>query len=293
MELRQLEYFVAVAEERNFTRAAARLHLAQSGLSATIKTLEAELHAPLFERTTRRVELSAAGAALLPEARRTLAAARAAGEAVRAVQGLERGSLTIGVMQHSELVDLPATLSRYHTRHPGIELRLRQAPATELIRLIHDGDIDLAITTPADNPDPRLVTHELLRSPLVLACRPDDPLAARATVAPSSLGRRNLVSFPVGWAVRGLADRVLHAAGISPDTKLEANDTATLLDLVEAGLGVALVPAALTVQRPSLHTVPIRGSKAEWVKSAVAIAPEPANPAARELWRLLIAPPGP
>jgi DNA-binding transcriptional LysR family regulator len=288
MELRQLECFVAVAEERNFTRAAARLYLAQSGLSATIKTLEAELHAPLFERTTRRVELTAAGDALLPEARRTLAAARAAAESVSAVQGLERGTVTVGIMQHSELVSLPATLARFHGRYPGVELHLRQAPAAELIRFVHDGIVDLAVTTPSERPDPGLVVVELFRSPLVLACRPDDPLANRAQVTPRALRSRNLVSFPTGWAVRALADRVLQEAAIATDRRLEVNDTATLLELVHAGLGVALVPAALAAEQPGLHTVALSARPADWVKSAVALAPAPTNPAALELWHSLV-----
>src|SRR5580658_4103475 len=106
MELRQLDAFVAVAEERSFTRAAARLYLAQSGLSATIRSLERELHAPLFVRSTRRVELSPAGTILLPEARRTLASARAAKDAVAAVEDVQRGTLTLGVVQSGWLFDL-------------------------------------------------------------------------------------------------------------------------------------------------------------------------------------------
>src|SRR5437762_2370234 len=120
MELRQLEAFVAVAEERNFTRAAARLYVAQSGLSATIRSLERELGAPLFLRTTRHVELTAAGQALLGEARRTLASAHAAADAVAAIEGLRRGTLTLGIMQASSLFGLPRLLARYRhsrTRH--------------------------------------------------------------------------------------------------------------------------------------------------------------------------------
>ena len=127
MELRALEYFVAVAEERHFTRAAGRMHVSQSGLSATIKSLEAELRAALFERTTRRVQLTTAGAALLPEARRALAAARAGAAAVGEVQGLQRGPVIVGVMQQMGLVGLPRLLAAFHRRYPGIELRLRQA----------------------------------------------------------------------------------------------------------------------------------------------------------------------
>src|SRR5579863_8621785 len=114
MELRQLEAFVAVAEERNFTRAAARLYVAQSGLSATIRSLEKEVHAPLFVRSTRRVDLTPAGAAMLSEARRTLASARAAVDTVAAVEGLKRGNLTIGIVQAGWwLFDLAGMLASY------------------------------------------------------------------------------------------------------------------------------------------------------------------------------------
>src|SRR3954462_11419907 len=110
MELRALDYFVAVADERHFTRAAARMHVSQSGLSAAIKTLETELHATLFERTTRRVRLTAAGAPLLPAPPRPPAAARAGATAVDAVQGIQRGHVTVGIMQQMGLVDLPRLL---------------------------------------------------------------------------------------------------------------------------------------------------------------------------------------
>src|SRR6266576_3025686 len=148
MELRALEYFVAVADERHFTRAAARMHVSQSGLSAAIKTLETELHATLFERTTRRVQLTA----------------------VDAVQGLQRGHVSLGVMQQMGLVDLPRILARYHRQHPSIELRLRQASADGLHQLLLDGDLDLAVASPPQPADDRLITVDLLHTPVVLAC---------------------------------------------------------------------------------------------------------------------------
>ena len=150
MELRALEYFVAVAEERHFTRAAARVHVSQSGLSATIRSLEAELHAALFERTTRRVSLTSAGAALLPDARRALAAARAGAEAVGAVQGLQRGTVAVGVMQEMGVVELPRTLAQFQRRYPGVELRLRQGSTSELHQLLIDGAVDLAVVSPPE-----------------------------------------------------------------------------------------------------------------------------------------------
>jgi DNA-binding transcriptional LysR family regulator len=289
MELRALDYFVAVADERHFTRAAARMHVSQSGLSAAIKTLEAELHATLFERTTRRVQLTAAGAALLPDARRALAAARAGTDAVNAVLGLHRGQVSVGIMQQMGLVELPRLLTRYHRRYPGIELRLRQASADDLHRLLLDGDLDLCVASPPDPTDDRVTTVDLLHTPVVLACRADDPYATRRSVAFRDLADRNVLGFPRGWSLRNLTDRAAAAAAVSLEVNLEVNDTATLLDLVEAGLGVTLIADALARRRRSLRTVPLSGAaKIDWTVSALTLAPAPANPAALALWQLLV-----
>jgi DNA-binding transcriptional LysR family regulator len=143
VELRHLEYFLAVAEEEHFTRAAERLHVAQSGLSASIRALERELGAPLFARSTRRVALTEAGRALLVEARRTLASVAAARNAVAAVQGLLRGTVSIGTEQCLAVIDLPTVLSRFRTVHPGVEIRLRQAGSTGLVEEVRSGGLDL------------------------------------------------------------------------------------------------------------------------------------------------------
>ncbi len=119
MELRQLEHFVAVAEEGHFTRAASRCHISQSALSTSIRSLERELGSPLFVRTTRTVALTDAGRVLLDEARRTLAAAASARESVLAVQGLLRGSLAVGSPPAPGLIDQAALLARFRDRHPG------------------------------------------------------------------------------------------------------------------------------------------------------------------------------
>lgn len=153
MELRQLEYFVAVAEERHFTRAAQRMVVSQSGLSASVRALERELGAALFTRTTRSVELTGAGRALLAEATRTLAAARAAGDAVAAVQGLLRGSLSVGTEQCVN-VDVGALLARFRAEHGNVEIRLRQAGSAVMAQDVADGRLDLAfITLPGPPPE--------------------------------------------------------------------------------------------------------------------------------------------
>jgi DNA-binding transcriptional LysR family regulator len=287
METRALEYFVAVAEERHFTRAAAKVHVSQSGLSATIRSLESELHEPLFERTTRRVQLTSAGEALLPEARRALAAVRAGADAVRAVHGLQHGNVSLGVMQQMTLIDLPRTLARYNRRYPGVEIRLRHAPARTLQQMVNSRELDVALTSLSGTVDSRLASTVLLRTPLVLVCHQDDPLATRRTIAASDLVKRRLVGFREGWAMHSLTEQFLQRTVTSLDVHFEVNDTATALDLVEAGLGVALIAEALATGRRALRMVPLRGRALEWVICAVAAAPEPTNPAARELWRLI------
>jgi DNA-binding transcriptional LysR family regulator len=286
MELRQLEAFVAVAEERNFTRAATRLFVTQSGLSATIRSLEKDLRAPLFVRSTRRVDLTPAGAALLPEARRTLASARAAADAVTAVEGLERGTLTLGVMQSISLSGLPNLLARYREAYPGISLTLQHASTTELLRLLHEGAADITFATALDEIDSDVLSLPLFSSPLVV-CANDAGLGRQATVALRALAARDHVGFPAGWGVRILADHAMRSAGLEPRVDLEVNDTNTLLDLIEAGLGVAIIPDAIARLRPHLHTLTIRDGSWNWTIGAQTLAPMPANPAARALWDML------
>ncbi|HVM68743.1 MAG TPA: LysR family transcriptional regulator, partial [Gaiellaceae bacterium] len=145
MDLRQLEHFVAVAEERHFTRAARRVHIVQSGLSASIRGLEEELGTPLLLRTTRRVDLTAAGRLLYTKAKDVLSAARETKEALASFTRLERGTLTIGTAHSlAAFVDLPAVLGRFHTAHPGVEIRLSQGGSASLLDRVRDGLEDVA-----------------------------------------------------------------------------------------------------------------------------------------------------
>jgi len=290
MELRQLEAFVAVAEERNFTRAAGRLHVAQSGLSATIRSLETDVGASLFVRSTRRVEHTAAGAALLPEARHTLASARAAADAVVAVEGLTRGTLTLGVMQSGWLFDLAGLLARYRALYPGVKLKLEHASTAELGRLLHDRALDMTFATDLNGASSDVVSIPLLRSPLVV-CTADGVFRRRRTIALADVAETAQVSFPPGWGVTTLVERVLRSAGIEPRADLEVNDTDTLLDLVAAGLGTAIIPRALAQLRPALQQLAITDGSWDWTVVAQVLAPAPVNPAARALWAMLS--PGP
>ncbi|MDG4770567.1 LysR family transcriptional regulator [Solwaraspora sp. WMMD792] len=257
MELRQLEYFVAVAEERHFTRAAERMHVAQSGLSASIRSLERELGASLFVRNTRSVELTNEGRALLTQARHALANVAAAKDAVAAVRGLLRGRLAVGTLQCLGAVDLPAALARFHAAHPGVEIRLRQGGSPDLVERVRTGDLDLAfVSMPASAPAG--VTLAPIRAePMVLACGPGHPLGDRAKVDLGELGGETFVDFSPGWISRDVVDQAMAVAGVDRRVAFEVNDVHWLLDLVSHGLGVAVVPQFFTTKRTAARFVPI------------------------------------
>jgi DNA-binding transcriptional LysR family regulator len=269
MELRQLEHFVAVFEERNFTRAARRVHIVQSGLSASVRALERELGAALFARTTRRVELTEEGRALLGEARAVLAAADRARDAVAAVRGLLRGRLSLGVMQRVAGVDLPATLGRFRERHPDVDIRLRQAGATVLADDVRAARLDFAfVAVPAAQL--RGVAHTpLVADPMLLACAPGHPFADRRSVRLAALGDEDFVEFQLGWGVRIVLDQAFAALGIERRIVCEVNDTQTLLDLVAHGLGVAVVPRVLAAGRSDVAFVDLHGRAPQWEVSLV------------------------
>ncbi|HEV7623459.1 MAG TPA: LysR family transcriptional regulator [Amnibacterium sp.] len=283
MELRQLEAFLAVADAKNFTRAASRLFVAQSGLSATIRSLERDVNAALFFRTTRSVRLTAAGEALLPEARRTLASARAAVESVHGVQGLRSGTVDVGFMQAGNITEL---LARYRSTYPGIQIRLRQAASADLATMLADGLLDVIFTTAVDEPPPGIVSIPILRSPLVVAGGTDAVLGGTSFDL-ADAAQHQLVGFPPGWGVRELVDRAMRAAGVEPHVDLEVNDTTTLLDLVAAGLGIAVIPTAIARLRTAVATAALTGRAWQWVVAAQTTAPMPRNPAGRALWDMV------
>ncbi|MBD3141926.1 LysR family transcriptional regulator [Microbispora bryophytorum] len=273
MELRQLRYFVAVAEESHFTRAADRLHIAQSGLSASIRALERELGADLFRRNTRQVRLTPEGRALLVEARRALAASDAARDAVAAVQGLLRGSLSIGSLQCLHAVDLPTVLAGFVAAHPGLDIRLRHGGSGELVEQVREGRLDLALVLrPAREPDD-LVVAPLASEPLVLACAPGHPLAACGKVGLEALRGERFVDFPPDWGTRTRADEALASAGVDRHVALEVTDVHSLLALVGNGLGVALVPRSFSAKTARVRFLELADPAPMWETVAVSGAP--------------------
>jgi DNA-binding transcriptional LysR family regulator len=308
MELRHLEYFVTVAEERHFTRAAEQLLVSQSGLSASIRALERELGTKLFVRTTRSVELTGPGRALLDEATRTLASVRAAKEAVAAAQGLLRGTLAVGTEQCIAGVDVPRLLARFRAAHPRVEIRLRQAGSGALVEDVAAGRLDLAFVALSGPPPRGVRLTRITGEPLVLLCHPSHELAGGGepggcesgacesggtpggAVPWERLTGESLVDFQPDWGVRQLTDRAFAEAGLRRQVALEVNDVHTLIELVEQGLGVAVVPRhfALKPQAAGVRAVALKDGPEPVFEVALA-RPEgdAASPAARKLSALL------
>jgi DNA-binding transcriptional LysR family regulator len=246
MDLRQLEYFVTVAAEQNFTRAAGRLHMVQSGLSASIRALEEELGAALFIRTTRRVEVTPTGRAFLGEAKRVLAAAAAARQVVDDMQGLHRGTLSIGLIQGlAPLLDIADLLGRFRATCPHVEIRLMSGGSLPLIEGVRAGELDLAFTQFVGAAPPGVSAWMLACEPLVAVCAPEHWLAGRRNVALQDLVDETFVDLHPDWGTRQLIDQSFDASRLTRRTGFEVNDLPTQLDLVAHGLGIALVPQAV------------------------------------------------
>jgi DNA-binding transcriptional LysR family regulator len=245
MELRQLAHFLAVADQRHFTRAATRVHLTQSSLSSSIRALEQELGGDLFVRSTRQVELTEAGRALLGPARRAVDAAEDARDAVAAVRGLVRGRLAIGAIQTVSPLDLPGLLARLHRRHPAIVLRVRLAGVGSLVRETADGELELAIVDlplgpQGDRVRARAIGAELLQ----LAVAADDPLAHRSRVRLIDLEDRDFVEYRPDSSLRLSIERACQAVGLQRRMVCEVDTLVDLVDLVALGVGVSLLPPA-------------------------------------------------
>jgi DNA-binding transcriptional LysR family regulator len=221
---------------------------------------------------------------LLPEARRTLASARAAAESVHGIEGLRSGTVDVGFMQAGNITRL---LSQYRSAYPGIRIRLRQASSADLTAMLTDGLLDVVFATAADEAPSGILSVPILRSPLVVASAADGDTLGNGPFDLAGATGRPIIGFPPGWGIRGLADRAVRAAGLEPRVDLEVNDTTTLLDLVEAGLGIAVVPTAITRLRPALATADLAGRPWHWVVAAQTTAPGPRNPAGRALWDMV------
>ena len=243
MELRQLRYLVALADECHFTRAAAREHIAQPALSQQIRRLEAEVGLALVERTTRKVALTGAGELLVARARHILSELDAAQAELQTLAGVQGGRLSVGALHTMGPVDLSLLLASFHRNHPAVELTVREQSSEELAEMLRDDVIDLAFLSVTERIQRRgLELHRLVSEELVVAVPTEHPLAGRDVIRLADLAAEPFVAFRIGSRLRELLDSGAADAGFEPHIALESNESRRIRSLVSGGLGVAILP---------------------------------------------------
>jgi DNA-binding transcriptional LysR family regulator len=282
MELHQLEYFVAVAEESSFTRAAARVHVAQPGVSAQVRRLEAELGQQLLDRSGRSVRLTEVGRAMLPFARAALDAVANARLTVDQLAGLVHGQVAVGMVSGCALPVLAELLAAFHDLHPGVTITLTEDGSDRLTEMLGTGRLDLALIGTAGAAAPGLETMVIADDALTAVTGRNHPLAANATVALAALRDQPLISLPRGTGVRAAFDAACAEAGFTPRIVLEASALPMVVHLAGLGLGVAIIPESV----PSSGDVAVAQIASPQVRSRLELAWNPAtavSPAARAL----------
>ncbi|WP_110602906.1 LysR family transcriptional regulator [Salinicola lusitanus] len=247
MELRYLRYFVAVAEELHFSRAAARLGISQPPLSQQIRALEAELDTRLLTRTNRRVELTAAGLLFLEEAREILARTERASRLVSRLGRGETGQLRIGFTTSVPLTSLlPRTLMHYRQRYPDVDLRMHELNSRRQIKPLLEGDLDIGIMRPATLPE-GLDAFTLIREPLIAVVNDQGPLGGSdVPLTLDELALHPFIYFSPA-AGTGLLDQfnaLFAKRGLTPRLVQEVGGPNTIISLVAGGLGVSILPAS-------------------------------------------------
>lgn len=263
MELRHLRYFLAVAEELNFTRAAERLGISQPPLTQQVKALETELGVALLDRSAYRIELTDAGRIFAAEAARILGDARSAIQAARRAATGVTGRVRVGFTESASFNSLvTSTLRRFRSDFPAVEVSLEEHPSTDLIAALREGRIDAAFVRPPV-PTRRGLTLDLLeREPLLVAVPSGHRLAGRQEIDLGSLAAETFILYP--RAVRpGLADTVVaacEAAGFTPKVGQYAPQLSSTINLVAASLGISIVPESMRcLQAHAVTYVPLRG----------------------------------
>jgi len=294
MDLRQLEYFVAVAEELHFTKAAARCHVVQSALSYQIGRLEREHGLPLFERTSRSVRLAPAGDVLLPRARQLLADLDLARSELAALAGVVTGRLRLGMVgsasQAAPMVEL--TLADFHRRHPAVEITIEDTGSRFMADQVRAGVLDAAfVGLFADQVPADLVHRVLAVEPLVAIVGVDDPLAGRGSADLAELadlvGGRPFVEMRRESGLRQQVDAAFDRAGVVRTAAFELGTSDAVVRFVGLGFGAALVPLSATSGRSGVASLRLTDALAQHPVSLVHRQPEPSAPSARAFLALL------
>lgn len=292
MDLRQLEYVIAIAETRSFTKAAARCAVAQPALSQQVRRLERELGVQLFARTTRSVTLTDAGQILLRNARRIVEDVDTARAEIDAITGLVRGRLTLGAIQYVPRLNLPAMLAAFHAAHPGVDIVLRSADNARMLSAVRSGDLDLAfVSFRPDNPPTDLKRLELLTEPLLVVVANSHHLASRSAVRLRELTTEPFIELGPGSGLRSQSDHAFASAGLGRHVALEVGGLDDALSLAALGMGVALLPRTLLEARATSRAcaIPLEPPAIERSVALVWHDHEPASPAGRAFLRQVAA----
>ncbi|MFI6502106.1 LysR family transcriptional regulator [Nonomuraea typhae] len=283
MELRQLEYFVAVVDEGGFTKAAAKLHVAQPGISAQIKRLERELGQPLFDRSGRNVALTEVGTAVLPYARAALWAASGARDVVAEFTGLLRGRVVMAVVTAPWALDLAGLLAGFHHAHPAVEITLNEMDPVSLTESLAAGHVDLALLGLGAPLPPGVETQVVVDQAVVAAVRRGGELDGRDRLALAELRDRSLITLPPGTGLRSVIEAACLSAGFRPHVAFEASEPYFLAKLAAHGLGVAILPRSAVSRHDDLHVLEIEEPAMRGQMGLAWRTDQPVSPAARAL----------
>ncbi|GAA0575841.1 LysR family transcriptional regulator [Kribbella sandramycini] len=290
MDSRQLEYFVAVAEELSFTRAAQRLFTVQSTVSAAIRALESDLKTTLFDRSTRRVLLSDAGAALLPEAKAALEALDRARAVVEEASTGLRGNIRIGTMTRLGLVDLAPLLGAFYRKYPLVDVHVTTSPtgSSGLADDVRHGRLDLALLGLPPAELTGLDVRELMSVPFVVLVPPSHRPAAGDGVRLRELKGERFVDMLPGFGNRRMVDREFERAGIPRQVHVEVPDLSEVPEYVAAGLGIAVVPD-IPAALDGVVRLPLVDPELSWTLSVATAAGRTPSRAVSALFELLVA----
>jgi DNA-binding transcriptional LysR family regulator len=244
VELRQLEYFLAVAEEGSFTAAAAHLYMVQSSLSASLLSLERELGTELFIRGRRGTELTDAGRALLEPARAALTETERARDAVAEVTGLLRGTVRIATVVVPRGLSVMETIRAFQSEHPGVDVQVLPAGAQGMVDLVAEGQVDFAIGPRVPRIGPAFRFIPLVSTPLTLVCPAGHRLAGARDVAPADVVAEPVLDLAGGWWARALFDSWVQEGKLRRRVRLEIDEWLALLSMVHSGMGISYGPDA-------------------------------------------------
>jgi DNA-binding transcriptional LysR family regulator len=265
MEIRQLQLFIALAEEGSFTKAARRMNIVQSGLSISIKALEQELGTRLFDRTTRKVMLTPAGTLFLQHARAGLVMLDNGVQAVHSQDGIVRGRLRLGILQSlGPYVDFPGLLHAFRTRYPEVEFSVRSVNTETIPAQVRSGYVDLSFhVLVGDSKDAGVRMIPFAQDSLIAICSTKHPFRARRSVSLELLAQEKFVDLTPERALRRLVDSIFQNTKLNRNSVYELSDVSMMLRFVANDLGVAIVPSELarsSARTSRLHFLPIAAS---------------------------------